>query len=57
VNREKYSDAKLQATFITSSPAYLEATAQIITRGELADAKELAVTPLKANKTQFLVVR
>lgn len=58
VTREKYSDAKLQAIFIESSPAYLEAEADSsFTTAIYTDTKALAVTRLKTPKTQFLVIR
>jgi Glycosyl hydrolases family 35/Beta-galactosidase, domain 2 len=58
VNRDKYSETKLEATFIESSPAYLDAEPQdSFTNGNYTDLSELAVTHLKGKTTQFLVVR
>ena len=57
VNRETYSEVKLQANFLAASPAYLTARPQTITKGVITDVNALAVTALKGNRTQFLVVR
>jgi hypothetical protein len=58
INRDKYNEAKLEATFIESSPAYLDAEPQTsFTNGKYTSINELAVTHLKGSKTQFLVIR
>lgn len=59
VAREKYSELKLQATFIQSSPAYLTAQPYNGTYGIFADSANLAVTPVvdNATGTGFYVVR
>jgi hypothetical protein len=58
VLRQKYSEAKLIATFIVSSPEYLEATPEPrFTTGVYTTSKAVAVTRLRGEKTQFLVLR
>jgi beta-galactosidase GanA len=58
IAREKYSEAKLQATFIESSPAYLDADVPLaFTKGNFTDTDAIAVTQLKGKKTQFLIIR
>ncbi|KAF2461199.1 putative beta-galactosidase [Lineolata rhizophorae] len=56
VSREKYSEAKLQANFIMSSPAYLTAeTGDNST--SFTDTDALLVTPLYSAETKFFVIR
>jgi hypothetical protein len=59
VDREKYSEAKLEANFIQASPAYLTAKYQNNTNvnGSYTGNADLAVTALYGNVTKFFVVR
>jgi hypothetical protein len=59
VNREKYSEQKLQVNFLMASPAYLTATPGNRSVGVYTDATDLATTPLTGNGsgTNFYVVR
>lgn len=59
VDREKYSEAKLEANFLQASPAYLTAEYQnnTNTNGSYTDNSELAVTALFGNVTKFFVIR
>jgi hypothetical protein len=59
VNREKYSEQKLQVNFLMASPAYLTATPGNRSVGVYTDATDLATTPLTGNgsATNFYVVR
>jgi hypothetical protein len=59
VDREKYSEAKLEANFIQASPAYLTATYQNNTNvnGSYTGNADLAVTALYGNVTKFFVIR
>jgi hypothetical protein len=56
VNREKYSEAKLQAHFFQVSPAYLEADRH---GPSLAwtDNNAITVTPATTNTTKFYISR
>ena len=61
VDREKYSEAKLQANFIVSMPEYLEAVPAdhfLAGKGYLS-SNDLVVTPLANNAkgTKFWVIR
>lgn len=59
VDREKYSEAKLEANFVEASPAYLNSTPQNLTNGTYTDTTALSVTPLLGNgtDTNFYVLR
>ena len=57
MTREKYSEAKLEANFITASPAYLTANAGTTTNGSYTDTRDIAVTPILGNVTNFYVIR
>jgi hypothetical protein len=57
VSREKYSEAKLQANFLAASPAYLTAIPSSPQAGAFVTTRDLTVTKLQSNDTQFLVVR
>jgi hypothetical protein len=58
VNREKYSEAKLEANFIVASPSYLTATPGAARSDSYyASSRDLTVTPLQSGSTKFLVVR
>jgi hypothetical protein len=59
VDREKYSEAKLEANFIQASPAYLTAQYQNNTNvnGSYTGNADLAVTALYGNVTKFFVIR
>lgn len=59
VDREKYSEAKLEANFVEASPAYLTSTAGNLTNGTYTDTSALSVTPLFGNgsDTNFYVLR
>jgi hypothetical protein len=59
VDREKYSEAKLEANFIQASPDYLTATYQNNTNvnGSYTGNADLAVTALYGNVTKFFVIR
>jgi hypothetical protein len=59
VDKEKYSEAKLQANFIVGSPQYLTAEPQTsFTTGEHTTSADLAVTRLDGpDSSVFLVIR
>lgn len=59
VDREKYSEAKLLATSLQSSPAYLTATPGNGTNGTYGAPNTITVTPLndKESGTAFYVIR
>ncbi|KAI2615197.1 glycoside hydrolase family 35 protein [Hypoxylon sp. NC1633] len=60
VTREKYSELKLQATFLQSSPGYLTATPGSSSTSQYSDNADITITPLLANSTDdasFFVVR
>ncbi|KAI0020857.1 glycoside hydrolase family 35 protein [Xylariomycetidae sp. FL0641] len=60
VTREKYSELKLQATFLMSSPQYLLTTPEANTTKKYSDNKDIFVTALTSNDTEsamFFVVR
>ncbi|PIA88990.1 putative beta-galactosidase A [Cercospora beticola] len=59
VSREKYSQAKLQASFLSASPAYLTAVAQDndYANGSYTGNGDIATTALLGDKTNFYVVR
>ena len=57
--REKYSETKLEAYFLRSSPAYLTAKPGDQTNGTLASVPDIGYTPLvdTMSQTSFYVVR
>lgn len=60
VTREKYSELKLQATFIQSSPGYLTAIPGSSSTSSYSDNADITVTPVLGNNTgdaSFFVVR
>ncbi|KAH9886114.1 glycoside hydrolase family 35 protein [Xylariomycetidae sp. FL2044] len=60
VTREKYSELKLQATFIQSSPGYLTVTPGTNTTGVYSENADILITPLFGNTTDdgsFFIVR
>lgn len=59
VDREKYSEAKLEANFLQASPAFLTADYQNTTHtnGSYTGNPDLAVTALFGNTTKFFVIR
>ncbi|KAF7196054.1 Beta-galactosidase A [Pseudocercospora fuligena] len=59
VDREKYSELKLQANFLQAAPAYLSATPQSNhnANGSYTGDETIAVTTLRGNHTSFYVVR
>ncbi|OTA99094.1 glycoside hydrolase family 35 protein [Hypoxylon sp. CI-4A] len=60
IAREKYSELKLQATFLQSSPGYLVATPGESSNSTYSDNSDITITPLLGNTTDdasFFVVR
>jgi hypothetical protein len=57
VNREKYSELKLQANFLKVSPAYLTAVRGNASNTTWTNTRDLTVTPASTNKTLFYFVR
>ncbi|KAJ3523822.1 hypothetical protein NM208_g12305 [Fusarium decemcellulare] len=57
LDREKYSELKLQGYFLQSSPSYLTSSPDNGTFGEFTDSRAVVVTHLKAEKTGYYVVR
>ena len=57
LTREKYSEAKLEANFLRSSPAYLTANPGIGFNGSFGSPASITVTPLRSNTTSFYVIR
>ncbi|ORY56373.1 putative beta-galactosidase [Pseudomassariella vexata] len=57
IGREKYAEAKLIANFITSSPAYLDATPGNLTNTSYVSTTELSTTPIFGKTTTFYVTR
>ena len=57
VNREKYSELKLQANFLQASPAYLTTSPSNGSYGVYTDTHDLLVTPLSGPLTSFYIVR
>ncbi|XXH04540.1 hypothetical protein Hte_010957 [Hypoxylon texense] len=60
VTREKYSELKLQATFIQSSPGYLTAIPGSSSTSIYSDNPDITVTPILGNTTNdgsFFIVR
>ncbi|KAI3336951.1 glycoside hydrolase family 35 protein [Xylariaceae sp. AK1471] len=60
ITREKYSELKLQATFLMSSPSYLTAIPGNSSNATYSDTTDITVTPLLGNTTDdasFFVVR
>ncbi|KAL1877885.1 hypothetical protein Daus18300_002238 [Diaporthe australafricana] len=57
IDREKYSEAKLQAHFLQVSEAFLTTIPQNATRDEFVSTQDLQVVPIVGNTTRFYVVR
>ncbi|KAI2623939.1 glycoside hydrolase family 35 protein [Hypomontagnella submonticulosa] len=60
VTREKYSELKLEVTFLQSSPGYLTAIPGISSTDIYTDNPDITVTPVLANNTDgasFFVIR
>lgn len=57
LDREKFSELKLQAHFITSSPAYLVAVPGNETNTSYVSTGEITTTPLVAESSSFYVTR
>src|SRR5690242_12890697 len=57
VDREKYSEQKLQASFFKVSPAYLTAARGSASNSTWTDSQALTVTPATSNTTNFYFVR
>ncbi|KAI0971732.1 glycoside hydrolase family 35 protein [Xylaria arbuscula] len=55
--REKYAEAKLTGHFLTSSPAYLNATPGDLTNTSYVSTPSLTTTPIFGKPTTFYVVR
>ncbi|KAI0129915.1 lactase [Xylariales sp. AK1849] len=55
--REKYVEAKLMGQFMTSSPAYLDATPGNLTNMTYVSTSELTTTPIFGKKTTFYITR
>jgi beta-galactosidase len=57
IDREKYSEAKIQAHFLHASDAFLTGIPQNATTQEFVSTPELQVVPIVANATRFYVLR
>lgn len=59
VNREKYSEAKLEANFVVASPAYLTSVPANLSNTSYTTTSRLSVTPLLDDEsdTKFYVLR
>lgn len=58
IDREKYSEMKLEAQFMRVSPSILEAAAGDLTTSVYSDNKAIAITPMLSNKTgNYFVIR
>ncbi|KAL2070750.1 hypothetical protein VTL71DRAFT_13776 [Oculimacula yallundae] len=59
IDREKYSELKLQAHFLKVSPAYLTTSVGTGTTGTYTDSSSIFTTPLRGNgsATNFYIVR
>lgn len=58
VDREKYSEVKLEAQFMRVTPSYLLTVPGALSTTEYSDNPSIAVTPLQSNQTgRFFVVR
>ncbi|KAI1760360.1 glycoside hydrolase family 35 protein [Hypoxylon sp. FL1150] len=60
VTREKYSELKLQTTFLQSSPDYITASPGQSSTSSYSDSPDITVTPIFGNSTEnasFFVVR
>uniref|UniRef100_A0A0D2YKI9 Beta-galactosidase n=1 Tax=Fusarium oxysporum (strain Fo5176) TaxID=660025 RepID=A0A0D2YKI9_FUSOF len=57
IDREKYSELKLQGYFFQSSPSYLESSPDNGTFGKFTDSRKVVVTQLKSTKTAYYIVR
>lgn len=57
VDREKYSEAKIQASFLVQTPQYLNATVLARSTDAHTSNRQVSIIPLVEGKTQLLVVR
>ncbi|KAJ5011871.1 beta-galactosidase [Colletotrichum sp. SAR 10_99] len=57
IDREKYSEAKLQAHWLHVSKAYLTSVPENATTTEFVSTPELQVVPVLSNDTRFYVLR
>ncbi|KAF4413711.1 putative beta-galactosidase E [Colletotrichum fructicola] len=57
IDREKYSEAKLQAHWLHVSKAYLTSVPENATTTEFVSTPELQVVPVSSNDTRFYVLR
>ncbi|TXB97809.1 hypothetical protein FocTR4_00017182 [Fusarium oxysporum f. sp. cubense] len=57
VDREKYSELKLQGYFLQSSPSYLTSVPDNGTFGKYTDSRKVVVTQLKSGQTAYYIVR
>ncbi|PTB61654.1 glycoside hydrolase family 35 protein [Trichoderma citrinoviride] len=58
VDREKYSELKLEGQFLKVSPGYITATPENATQGVYSDNPNIVITPLLAKESgSFFVVR
>ena len=57
IAREKYSEAKLLASFLQASPAYLTAMASSSSNGSYTNTAQIAITQLTGIITNFYVIR
>lgn len=58
IDREKYSEVKLQGQFLRVSPGYLTTTPGNLTKGVYSDTSDVTITPLRAkDHGEFFVVR
>ncbi|KAG7432303.1 putative beta-galactosidase A [Fusarium oxysporum f. sp. raphani] len=57
IDREKYSELKLQGYFFQSSPSYLTSSADNGTFRKFTDSCKVVVTQLKSTKTAYYIVR
>ncbi|KAM0415981.1 hypothetical protein ACHAPT_013080, partial [Fusarium lateritium] len=57
LDREKYSELKLQGYFLQSSPSYLTSSPDNGTFGHFTDSRAVVVTQLKARKGGYYIAR
>ncbi|RDW80818.1 putative beta-galactosidase [Coleophoma crateriformis] len=59
IDREKYSELKLQGNFLKVTPAYLTASVGALLNGTYTNTKDISTTPLWGNgtNTNFYIVR
>lgn len=59
INRETYSESKLQANFLVASPSYLTAEPELWGNQSYSDTPDITMSLLRSNQnqTQYLVVR